>query len=232
MSNSTLEVINIVPVAEACKKCGAAEKHPSGACKACARVSGAAWREANKDQKKATALAWNLANKDRKKATDAAWYAANAETKNAKVAARRAANPERHKACNAAYSEKNQKEIASRNAVWRSENPERVRAWSAKWAKANPDSARLRRQARRAREANSGGKLTKGLTDKLFTLQKGTCPCCNQPLGNDYHLDHIMPLALGGLNVDGNIQLLRAICNQQKHAAHPVDFMQSRGFLI
>ena len=38
--------------------------------------------------------------------------------------------------------------------------------------------------------------------------------------------------ALGGLNADSNMQLLRAECNLQKSAKHPVDFMQSRGFLL
>ena len=46
------------------------------------------------------------------------------------------------------------------------------------------------------------------------------------------HLDHIMPLALGGSNTDDNIQLLRARCNLQKRAKHPVDFMRERGYLI
>jgi len=41
-----------------------------------------------------------------------------------------------------------------------------------------------------------------------------------------------MPLALGGANADDNIQLLRSTCNQQKHAKHPVDFMQQKGFLL
>jgi 5-methylcytosine-specific restriction endonuclease McrA len=51
-------------------------------------------------------------------------------------------------------------------------------------------------------------------------------------LGDNYHLDHIVPLAIGGTNTDDNIQLLRQKCNQQKSAKHPIDFMQSRGFLL
>ena len=65
-----------------------------------------------------------------------------------------------------------------------------------------------------------------------MVLQKGLCPCCRKPLGNDYHMDHIIPLALGGSNGDNNIQLLRSECNLEKQAKHPVDFMQSRGFLL
>jgi len=53
-----------------------------------------------------------------------------------------------------------------------------------------------------------------------------------QPLGDDFHMDHIMPIALGGSNTDDNMQLLRKECNLQKQAKHPIDFMQSRGLLL
>jgi 5-methylcytosine-specific restriction endonuclease McrA len=88
-------------------------------------------------------------------------------------------------------------------------------------------------QNRRARKNASAGKLSFNLAEKLFKLQHGKCACgCKKHLGKDYHLDHIMPLALGGANTDNNIQLLRKQCNWQKHAKHPIDFMQSRGFLL
>jgi 5-methylcytosine-specific restriction endonuclease McrA len=45
-------------------------------------------------------------------------------------------------------------------------------------------------------------------------------------------MDHIVPLISGGTNTDDNIQLMRSRCNQQKSAKHPIDFMQSRGFLL
>jgi 5-methylcytosine-specific restriction endonuclease McrA len=53
-----------------------------------------------------------------------------------------------------------------------------------------------------------------------------------QPLGDNYHLDHITPITLGGSNTDDNMQLLRQRCNNQKYNKHPIDFMQSRGFLL
>lgn len=107
-----------------------------------------------------------------------------------------------------------------------------TRAYSAAWYAGNPD-APLINQNRRARGIKSVGMLSKGLADKLFALQRGKCACgCKQPLGDDYHLDHIIPLALGGANTDDNIQLLRPLCNHQKNAKHPIDFMQSRGYLL
>lgn len=78
----------------------------------------------------------------------------------------------------------------------------------------------------------NGGVLSQGLAAKLFDLQGGKCACCGKSLAQGYHLDHIMPLALGGMNIDGNMQLLTPLCNMQKSKKHPEDFMRSRGFLI
>jgi len=92
--------------------------------------------------------------------------------------------------------------------------------------------SKIVQQNRRARKKYNGGRLSKGLSNKLYKLQRGKCACCGKSLGDDYHLDHRMPLALGGVNEDLNMQLLRSKCNREKHAKHPIDFMQSRGFLL
>ena len=115
---------------------------------------------------------------------------------------------------------------------WKNKNRDKVRAYASKWAKDHPEERRIFKRNRDAKKKACNGVLSKGLSKKLFDLQKGLCPCCKQPLGNGYQLDHKVPLALGGSNTDDNIQLLRRICNQQKGAKHPVDFMQSRGFLL
>ena len=141
-------------------------------------------------------------------------------------------NRGRKLASNKAWAKSNPESLRVASAKWKSKNPEKVLANSAAWKKANPDLHRIHEHNRRAQKKSAGGSLTKGLAERLYALQKGKCPCCKQPLGDDYHLDHIKPLALGGSNTDDNMQLLRATCNLQKHAKHPVDFMQSRGFLL
>lgn len=153
-----------------------------------------------------------------RRAAAAKWAAANPKRARENVANWRIANPEKSRAANAA---------------WDAANPEKMRASNAKWKAANLEKFRIYCQNYRARKVATGGTLSPGLADRLFRLQKGKCACgCKQPLGDDYHLDHRMPLALGGPNEDGNIQLLRAVCNKHKHAKHPVDFMQQRGFLL
>ena len=130
------------------------------------------------------------------------------------------------------YYAANKAKINARQSRYRAANRLSESARCAAWAKANPEAIRIFSHNRRARIRADGGKLSKGLIPRLFALQKGRCSCCGLPLGADYHMDHIMPLTLGGSNTDDNIQLLRATCNQQKSAAHPVDFMQERGFLL
>ena len=50
--------------------------------------------------------------------------------------------------------------------------------------------------------------------------------------GVPHHVDHIVPLAKGGQHVASNIQILCPTCNVRKSAKDPIDFMQSRGFLL
>jgi hypothetical protein len=145
----------------------------------------------------------------------------------------RATNQEKVKAARKRYNDKNRIKVAESTKKWRSANPEKLKESNAKWHAANPHARQVITQNYRARKRADGMKLSPNLAARLFSLQRGKCACgCAQPLGDDYHLDHIMPLALGGTNRDDNIQLLRATCNQQKHAKHPVDFMQQRGFLL
>lgn len=101
------------------------------------------------------------------------------------------------------------------------------------WHKSHPENMRINNHNRRARKRENGGVLSRDIADKLYKLQRGRCACgCGKNLGDDYHLDHIMPIKLGGANKDCNIQLLRPFCNTQKHAKHPIDYMQSKGFLL
>lgn len=144
----------------------------------------------------------------------------------------RAENPERMRALSAAWYAANTEKVKAGAAKWISENVDKHRASTAKYRINNPDAYRIYAQNRRALK-REGGKLSKDIAERLFKLQRGKCACgCRQALGDDYHLDHRMPLALGGSNTDDNIQLLREKCNLQKNAKHPVDFMQQRGFLL
>lgn len=144
----------------------------------------------------------------------------------------RSENPEKAKAKDARDYAKNAEKVKARTAKWYAEHHEIALERARKSHAAHPELRRLHENNRRARKLAIGGRLSKGLAEKLFKLQRGKCACgCGKPL-DKYHLDHRMPLSLGGVNEDYNMQLLTATCNNQKKAKHPIDFMQSRGFLL
>ena len=200
-----------------CVKCGCVDRNKSQQCKACNKKRAAAWYVANSEKVKASAAAWAAANPEKVKVIKKSWGAQNLFKSKAKSTAWRKANPEKNRVFVAA---------------WRAVNPFKAKALIAAWQAANPEAGRIIVQNRRVRKLANGGVLSRNLSNKLFALQKGKCACCKQPLGNKFHLDHIMPLFLGGSNTDDNIQLLRAVCNNQKSFKHPIDFMQQRGYLI
>lgn len=88
--------------------------------------------------------------------------------------------------------------------------------------------------ARRARKRAAGGEFTADDVGDIAKLQKGRCanPACKIKLHGKYHIDHIVPFALGGRNDRRNIQLLCPGCNMTKGAKHPIVFAQQFGLLI
>ena len=85
---------------------------------------------------------------------------------------------------------------------------------------------------RRARKKGNGGAHTVSDIQFLLAQQKEKCVCCRKSIKKQYHIDHIIPIALGGGSEKENLQLLCPACNRQKCAKHPVEFMQEQGFLI
>jgi len=115
--------------------------------------------------------------------------------------------------------------IAAKNkkdyAAMRLSDPEKIRA-----------KDRILSHTRRVRSRDNGGKLSIDLVPRLLGLQKGKCRACGKPLKNDYHIDHIMPIKLGGTNTDGNCQLLHSKCNMTKGAKLPHVHAQQLGVLF
>lgn len=181
------------------------------------------------------------------RASSAKWRMANREKERARIAKYAATHAEKIKAKNNRRRKENLRRFADYQAQWRSAHPEKAKAVILKWRQKNADKvkkmrnewrashphfSRVQQHNRRARKRVNGGRLSKGVSDKLFKLQHGKCACCGEPLGENYQLDHKTPIALGGVNEDWNMQLLTERCNKQKGWKHPISFMQSRGFLL
>jgi len=241
-------------LASHCKSCrSASAKAYCAANSEKEKARGRVFRAANSDSVKARQLLWVAANPEKVKATYEKWRdnnpakvkagtAAYRATNKDKLTARRiankdkinaahtvwrAANPDAVKAMQAAYYAANKERFSK----YQADHKEKIQAYKALYYAENPEKFRIYSLNRRASK-KATGKLSTGLAKKLYGLQQGKCPCCKQPLGDDYHLDHVIPLARGGVNADSNMQLLRAVCNMNKSAKDPLQFMQSRGFLL
>ena len=157
-------------------------------------------------------------NKEKVRAAKQTYYLQNKESEKARAAAWRASHPV---------------EVKVLRKKWKEENKEAHADSVEAWRVAHPGAKSIHRQNRRARLKGCAGSLSKGLAKKLIVLQRGKCACgCGADISKEYHLDHIIPLAMGGANTDSNIQLLSPVCNKRKAAKHPIEFMQERGFLL
>ena len=68
------------------------------------------------------------------------------------------------------------------------------------------------------------GKLSSNVVTELLVAQEGKCVYCGCDILDSRHIDHIVPLALGGSNTDDNIQLTCPKCNIDKGDTHPLLF--------
>lgn len=155
------------------------------------------------------------------------------------------------KACNAAHYADRRETIAAKRCLYRSANREKLAAYqsayyaarpgklsaqNAKYYAENPDKYAAKTRNRRARINNAEGKHTAADIRAIFEKQCGICANCQTKLfklgANKYHVDHIMPLALGGSNWPSNLQCLCPTCNLKKHAKDPIDWAKENGRLI
>lgn len=90
----------------------------------------------------------------------------------------------------------------------------------------------VRCNIRRAKRKGACGYFTEEQVFELNSRQRGRCACCHEVLGDNFHRDHIVPLALGGDNNIGNIQLLCPICNSKKGAKDPYKWANQIGKLL
>ena len=225
------EVIMATDILCPCVKCGATRRDKRGTCIPC---------------KLERQRQYRLENGDRLRAR----YAEKTKAANARY---RAENAEKIKAHQLAYCEAHREEArvramnylnANREAInakaranydpatsWEKLNPERAKAYRKAYAASVRHKRAAYEQNRRAKKA-AGGKLPVDIVYRLLELQKGKCACCARPLKGMYHLDHIMPISRGGENTERNVQLLLPQCNLSKNAKDPIEYMQSKGFLL
>jgi 5-methylcytosine-specific restriction endonuclease McrA len=192
----------------------------------------ARYREKNLDKCREATRKSQEKNPENKRAYDAEWKATN-EVYIQSQKAYREANRDRINAVTVAWQKDNARRFKKYQREWAAENKYHLIAKSKKWREENPELQRIQNSARRARIRMQMGVVSRDIIKRLMGLQRGQCAACRCDLDSSgIHLDHIMPVAKGGLHDDSNLQLLCPTCNHSKHAKHPIDFMQEKGFLL
>lgn len=143
----------------------------------------------------------------------------------------RKAHPERDRRNKRKEYHRNKTVYAVRFRNYREKNKDKVRALDRLKALRDPVRYATYKRNRKARVRNAPGKHSAADIATIFRLQKGKCAVCRMALTKQ-HVDHIVALAKGGSNDRKNLQLLCPPCNHTKSAKDPVDFMQSKGFLL
>lgn len=106
------------------------------------------------------------------------------------------------------------------------------------WRKDNPDRSAALSQAsdrnRRARELKCNGTHSPADIEAILKRQKFRCAECRSSVRSRKcrHVDHIMPLSLGGSNWPSNLQVLCPKCNLRKGAKDPITYARTQGRLI
>ena len=109
------------------------------------------------------------------------------------------------------------------------ENTERAVEIAVEWQKRNPEKRRANVRNRTALRKAADGRHTSEQIIGMLHQQHWRCIACDEPIVRDRHIDHIMPLILGGSNDISNLQGLCPTCNMRKHDTHPLDWAMQIG---
>lgn len=202
-----------------CEKCGTMFEAIRSNANFCSKPCYyAVWAEKNEHVRAAARARYYEKNKDEVIARGAEWVKENRE---------------RSREIKREHYARNKEEIKNRSAVFAKEYPGLVRAYKAKHEKT--DAGRLTRKAtthrRRARIKANGGTFSRAEFVALVERCGNQCVACKTPApAVKLEPDHIIPIALGGINDITNIQPLCRSCNAKKRAK-TVNYLATTGGL-
>lgn len=152
------------------------------------------------------------------------YYAENQERERTRIHEKYLKNAEHYRAYRRKRYYENPDYEHTMARLWRESNPDRVLENARNWRKNNPDKIKAHKKARFARKRGNGGSFTSAEILALYEQQNGHCWYCQAELGDNYHVDHFIPLSKGGTNDIGNIRLACPSCNQRKSNKLPWEF--------
>ena len=122
------------------------------------------------------------------------------------------------------YHRKNRERVLAQRRLRRKMHGDVLREQEAQWRKAHPGNLSAIWARRRAAKHNASGSHTAQDIADQYDRQKGKCFWCGKRVGEEYHVDHVVPLAKGGSNGPENLVIACPSCNISKRDKHPMDF--------
>lgn len=127
------------------------------------------------------------------------------------------------------YYIKNKQRKYETDRVWKSNNRDRVCGYAKNYRENNPEKARANSRAYVARKRLCDGRFSSADIIEIGDIQNWLCNDCGEKCETGYHVDHVMPVNLGGSNWPENLQVLCPTCNIKKRDCHPDDWDARRG---
>lgn len=160
------------------------------------------------------------------------WREKNKDEISAKKKEYRENNKEKVTKTKKEWVDKNAKHVASVKRDWLKNNKAKALEAVRRWRDKNREQVRAKNTARLKKLKDRGSYSGDDVKLKL-ELQKNKCLGCFSAIdGLNYHIDHITPIAKGGMNTPDNIQILCPHCNLSKGAKYQEEFYQDKGFLL
>lgn len=183
-------------------------------CKMCSKEALRSWMKANKSH----FLQWQAKNRHKNADKIRAWVDAHREELKSADRERRNKNPDYYR---------------ERAHSWRCRNREKVAQTLRRYALRHPDKIRVKKQRRRARQANLPNTLSVEQWRMTVGLFRHTCAYCGkQVAASGMEHDHLIALADGGGYVMGNIVPSCRDCNLSKLDRSYKEWMRKKGFPI
>jgi 5-methylcytosine-specific restriction endonuclease McrA len=138
----------------------------------------------------------------------------------------REANPEavkeQHRRANANLTPEQRERRRLRSRAWREAHPDASRRYIAERMDADPEFAAARRSLHTSVQGTRRARKLEVLVERVdravvFERDGGVCGICHEAADPArWHLDHVVPLALGGAHAYDNVQVTHPACNLRK----------------
>ena len=173
-----------------------------------------AYRKKNKEKIKARKKAYRQEKKEEIKAYNKAYRKENEERMKARDKAYREENKEKIKASNKAYRKENEESMKARDKAYKEENKEKIKAQDKAYREANKDRYSAYSAKRRALKIvallpTTDNELVKNIYKQAKEM--------SEKRGEEYHVDHIIPLSIGGAHHQDNMRVITAKENLEKN---------------